>query len=147
MTKINLKKVLSFLMALCMIMSIFTCVSILPASAAKSKYMIEASGNKSSKSVQLRNSTDNLLKSNTTYIFRCNIWLYTLSKFGITKDELYGNAIDIWYYDTNVTKTAAYSFADFVEYADHYDTYSGGGEYILYTAKFTLPGNPKRQKV
>ncbi len=34
MAKINFKKVLSFLMALCMIMSLFTCVSILPTSAA-----------------------------------------------------------------------------------------------------------------
>ena len=36
MAKINFKKVLSFLMALCMIMSLFTCVSILPASASSS---------------------------------------------------------------------------------------------------------------
>ena len=67
MAKINFKKVLSFLMALCMIMSLFTCVSILPASAATSEKMFVLKSTAGYPTVTLISTSSNQLVPGNSY--------------------------------------------------------------------------------
>lgn len=129
MAKINFKKVLSFLMALCMIMSLFTCVSILPASAATSDNMFYINGTGTNRQIQFRNNGDHLFVSGKTYNFSCRLKLE-----GLSFDTLRGNMLFFYYYNTSDKMTGI--TADTANFVESYDA-----EKCVYTASFTLPND------
>lgn len=130
MAKINFKKVLSFLMALCMIMSLFTCVSILPASAATSDYMFYINGsNGDSKQVMFRNNSSYLFVSGTTYNFSARL---KLESSDITTDDFYWKLLRIYYYNTSDSKTGISKDSVIQSY---------DAETLTYSVTFTIPSD------
>jgi len=103
MKKITLRKVLSGILTFCMLVSLLTCVSLLPASAATSDYMFYINGsNGDSKQVMFRNNSNYLFVSGTTYNFSARL---KLESSDVTADNLFGKLFNIYYYNTSDKKT------------------------------------------
>lgn len=74
MVKFNFKKILSFLMALCMIMSLFTCVATLPASAAAAPDLVKIYKNGSWSCLKYTKGWSTIKAGNYRFTMDCIIY-------------------------------------------------------------------------